>query len=118
MKDQIRTQLASSIVAVISQAALCKKIGGRRIAAFEIMVTTTSIAQLMRENKTYRIASDIQTGASHGMISMDAHLMSLYNRDLITADEALSKSQYPEAMRDKFEAGATLRRINTSLYSR
>ena len=128
MKDQMRTQLASSIVAVISQV-LCKKTGGGRIASFEIMVTTTSIAQLIRENKTYRIASDIQTGASRGMISagdrwtakaddiqtgasrgmisLDAHLLSLFNRNLISAEEALSKSQNPGSMRDKLvENGA------------
>jgi twitching motility protein PilT len=105
-KDQIRTQLASSVVAVISQV-LCKKVGGGRIASFEIMVTTNSIAQLIRENKTYRINSDIQTGAVHGMIGLDAHLLSLYNRDLISADEALAKSQLPDAMRDKLvENGA------------
>jgi twitching motility protein PilT len=108
MKDQMRTQLASSVIAVISQV-LCKKKGGGRVASFEIMVTTTSIAQLIRENKTYRIASDIQTGASHGMISLDAHLLSLYNRGLITAEEALSKSQSPGPMRERLtESGATL----------
>jgi len=108
MKDQMRTQLASSVVAVISQV-LCKKVGGGRIASFEIMITTTSISQLIRENKTYRIASDIQTGASRGMISLDAHLMGLFNRDLITAEEALSKSQDSQAMRDKLiENGADL----------
>lgn len=108
MKDQMRTQLASSIIAVISQV-LCKKVGGGRIASFEIMVTTTSIAQLIRENKTYRIASDIQTGASRGMISLDAHLLSLFNRNLISAEEALSKSQTSESMRAKLiENGASL----------
>jgi len=99
MKDQMRTQLASSIIAVISQV-LCKKQGGGRIASFEIMVTTTSISQLIRENKTYRIASDIQTGASYGMISLDAHLLNLFNKDLISADEALSKAQDSAAMRE------------------
>ena len=107
-KDQIRTQLASSVIAVISQV-LCKKEGGGRIAGFEIMVTTTSIAQLIRGNKTYRIASDIQTGAVHGMISLDAHLLSLYNRGLISASEALTKSQDPGPMRERLtENGATL----------
>lgn len=106
MKDQMRTQLAASVIAVISQV-LCKKIGGGRIASFEIMVTTTSIAQLIRENKTYRIASDIQTGASRGMITLDAHLLSLFNRNLISAEEALSKSQISESMRAKLiENGA------------
>ena len=52
-KDQIRTQLASSIVAVISQA-LCRKIGGGRVAAYDIMVNTDSISALIRDNKTFR----------------------------------------------------------------
>ena len=104
MKDMIRTQLASSIQAVISQV-LCKKIGGGRIAGYEIMINTTSIASLIRENKTFRINSDIQTGANLGMITMDTHLMSLFNRELITADECVEKAQDPVLMRDKLVAG-------------
>ncbi len=100
MKDMIRTQLASSVQAVISQV-LCKKIGGGRIAAYEIMVNTTSIASLIRENKTFRINSDIQTGASMGMITMDTHLMSLVNRELVSPDEAVEKAQDPTVMREK-----------------
>lgn len=99
MKDQIRTQLASSIVAVISQV-LCKKTGGGRVAGFEIMVTTTSIAQLIRDNKTFRIASDIQTGASKGMIGLDANLLNLHRKELISREEALAKCQTPDQMRD------------------
>ena len=110
-KEHIRTQLATSIIAVISQT-LCQKKGGGRVAGFEIMVTSTSIAQLIRENKTFRINSDIQTGANKGMISMDSHLLSLYNSDLISADEALAKSQIPEVMREKLiQNGAKLSRI-------
>jgi twitching motility protein PilT len=110
-KDQIRTQLASSIVAVISQV-LCPRIGGGRVAAFEIMVNTTSISALIRDNKTYRISSEIQTGAVHGMISLDQHLLSLYNRDLIPPDEALEKSQSPTEMREKLEQmGAKLEMV-------
>ena len=104
MKDMIRTQLASSIQAVISQV-LCKKIGGGRIAGYEIMINTTSIASLIRENKTFRINSDIQTGANLGMITMDTHLMSLFNRELITADECVEKAQDPVLMREKLIAG-------------
>ena len=111
MKEMIRTQLASSVQAVISQV-LCKKIGGGRIAGFEIMLTTTSIASLIRENKTFRITSDIQTGANLGMITMDAHLQSLYNREMITADEAVEKAQDPQSMRDRLiAAGAKLKAI-------
>jgi twitching motility protein PilT len=100
MKDMIRTQLASSIQAVISQVLL-KKIGGGRIAGFEIMINTTSIAALIRENKTFRINSDIQTGASLGMVTLDTHLMSLVNRELVAADEALEVAQDPVVMREK-----------------
>lgn len=102
-KDQIRTQLASSIVAVISQV-LCKKVGGGRIASFEIMITTDSIAALIRENKTYRVNSDIQTGANLGMISLDAHLLNLYNRGLIAAETCIEKSQIPGDMRKKLQS--------------
>lgn len=82
---------------------LCKKTGGGRVAGFEIMVTTTSIAQLIRENKTFRIASDIQTGASRGMIGLDAHLLNLHNNGLISAEEALSKCQMPEQLRERLK---------------
>jgi len=109
MKEMIRTQLASSLIAVISQA-LCRKKGGGRIAAFELMVTTSSIAQLIRDNKSYRINSDIQMGANLGMITLDAHLQALYNRDIIGADEALEHSQDANVMREKLLAsGAKLK---------
>jgi twitching motility protein PilT len=111
MKEMIRTQLASSLVAVISQV-LCKKIGGGRVAAYEIMVNTTSIATLIRENKSFRISSDIQTGANLGMITMDTHLMSLVNRELVSPDEALEKAQDPVVMREKLvQGGAQLRSL-------
>ena len=111
MKEMIRTQLASSLVAVISQV-LCKKIGGGRIAAYEIMVNTTSIASLIRENKTFRIMSDIQTGAHLGKITLDTHLMSLVNRELVSPDEALEKAQDPNLMRENFlKMGLKLREV-------
>ena len=110
-KDQIRTQLGSSIIAVISQV-LCKKIGGGRVAGFEIMVATTSISALIRENKTYRIASDIQTGSQYGMIALDAHLMSLVNRGMIPPEEAVDKAQNPDDLRKKFtDSGIKLKEL-------
>ena len=109
MKEMIRTQLASSVQAVISQV-LCKKTGGGRIAAYEIMVNTTSIASLIRENKSFRIPSDIQTGANLGMITMDTHLLSLHNRGLVSADECVEKAQDPIVMREKLlSLGAQLK---------
>ncbi len=100
MKEMIRTQLSTSIIGVISQV-LCKKTGGGRIAAYEIMVNTSSIASLIRDNKTFRISSDIQTGAALGMITLDTHLLSLVNRELIDPNEAAEKAQDTEAMRAK-----------------
>lgn len=107
MKEMIRTQLASSLVAVISQV-LCKKIGGGRIAGYEIMINTTSISSMIRENKTFRITSDIQTGGNLGMITMDAHLLSLVNRQLITGDEAIEKSHDSVGMREKLTQSGTV----------
>lgn len=111
MKEMVRTQLASSIVAVISQV-LCKKIGGGRVAGYEIMINTTSIASLIRENKTFRITSDIQTGANLGMITMDTHLMNLVNRELVSPDEAVEKAQDANLMREALTArGIQLREL-------
>jgi len=111
MKEMIRTQLSTSIIAVVAQS-LCKKNGGGRIAAYEIMVNTSSIASLIRDNKTFRISSDIQTGAALGMITLDTHLLSLVNRELIDPDEAVEKSQDPEGMRNKLTSmGHKLREI-------
>lgn len=104
-------QLSTSIICVISQS-LCKKKSGGRIAAYEIMVNTSSIASLIRDNKTFRIPSDIQTGAALGMITLDTHLMSLVNRELIEPDEALEKSQEQIAMREKLTSmGFKLREL-------
>jgi twitching motility protein PilT len=97
-QEQIRTQLASSILAVISQVLLVRASGKGRIAAFEIMVTTPSIQNLIREAKTYRITSDIQTGAKYGMKTLDASLLELYKKGLITYGDLLTKCQDPESV--------------------
>ena len=63
---------------------------------------TGVVRALIRENKTYRIASEIQTGSQYGMISLDAHLASLVNRGMVEADVALEKSQNPNELKQKF----------------
>jgi twitching motility protein PilT len=111
MKEMIRTQLSTSIIGVISQT-LCKKNGGGRVAAYEIMVNTSSIASLIRDNKTFRIPSDIQTGAQLGMITLDTHLMSLVNKEIVDPDEAVEKAQDPESMKTKLTSmGFKLREV-------
>ncbi|MBI4398202.1 MAG: type IV pilus twitching motility protein PilT [Candidatus Omnitrophica bacterium] len=91
-QNQIRTQLSVSIVAVISQLLLPKADGKGRVAAFEIMIMTPAIANLVREGKTFRITSEIQTGGRYGMVTMDSHLLSLHKKGLISYEEMISKS--------------------------
>ena len=99
-KEMIRAQLSTSIVAVISQV-LMRKTGGGRVAGFEIMVNTPSIANLIRENKIYLIESELQTGAKYGMIQLDAHLTQLVQAGKVDAEEAVEYSQKPDELRAK-----------------
>lgn len=99
-KDQIRTQLASSLVAVISQV-LCRRKNGGRVAAYEIMINTDSTSALIRDNKTYRITSDIQTGGNLGMRTLDSHLLELAQQGIIEPDEAIKFAQSRNEVRDK-----------------
>jgi len=108
-QEQIRTQLSINLMAVLSQA-LCPLAAGKgRIAAFEFMVVTPAIANLIRENKTYRIDSSIQTGRKLGMQLLDEHLWQLYDRGKITLEEMMDKARLQGALQDK--AMAKLKRI-------
>jgi twitching motility protein PilT len=103
-QEQIRIQLASNLIAVLSQV-LCPLATGRgRIAAYEFMVVTPAIANLIRENKTYRIDSSIQTGKKLGMQLLDEHLWQLYDIGKITVEEMLEVSRGPGALQDKATA--------------
>ena len=102
-QEQVRTQLSSSIVAVISQILLVRKDRPGRIAAFEIMIATPSIRSLIRDNKTFRITSDIQTGAKWGMVTLDAHLLALYERGLISYEDLMTKCQDMEGVIQKMQ---------------
>ena len=75
-QEQIRTQLSTSIIGILSQT-LCPRIKGGRVAAYEMLVVTSAIANLIRENKTFRINSAIQTGAKLGMQLLDDHFYRL-----------------------------------------
>jgi len=100
-QEQIRIQLSSNLIAVLSQA-LCPLAAGKgRIAAYEFMVVTPAIANLIRENKTYRIDSSIQTGKKLGMQLLDEHLWQLYDTGKITLEEMLDKGRQPGALQDK-----------------
>jgi twitching motility protein PilT len=103
-QEQIRIQLSSNLIAVLSQALCPLATGKGRIAAYEFMVVTPAIANLIRENKTYRIDSSIQTGKKLGMQLLDEHLWQLYNTGKISLDEMLVQSRQPGMLQDKVTA--------------
>ena len=92
-QEQIRIQLAGNLKAVLSQLLVPLKQGKGRVAVFELMVNTPSIATLIRENKTFRIGNDILTGAKFGMVSLEANMAELYRQGLISRNEVLSRVQ-------------------------
>jgi len=97
-QEQVRTQLSVGLVAVISQLLLPRVDKPGRVAAFEIMISTPAIRSRIRDNKTFQIASDIQTGAKYGMIALDMHLLELYLKGMIAYDELVTKSQDPDTI--------------------
>ncbi|MCC6511646.1 MAG: Flp pilus assembly complex ATPase component TadA, partial [Pirellulaceae bacterium] len=95
LQDQIRTQLSTSLIGVVAQTLL-PRIGGGRCAAYEVLVVTPGIANLIRENKTFRINSAIQTGAKYGMNLMDDALFGLWRDGKVTVEDVLSKAHRPD----------------------
>ena len=102
-QEQIRVQLSSNLIAVLSQV-LCPLKGKKgRCAAYEFMVVTPAISNLIRENKTYRLESSIQTGKKLGMKLLDEHLWELYVNETISKAELLDKANNPAALLEKAE---------------
>ncbi|ALH95312.1 type IV pilus twitching motility protein PilT [Acinetobacter equi] len=94
-KEMVRAMLSESLQAVISQSLL-KKNGGGRVAAYEIMIGIPAIRNLIRENKVAQMYSAIQTGANHGMITLDQSLKNLVAKGLISPQTARSMAKQPE----------------------
>ena len=94
-QEQIRAQLSVSLIGVISQVLLKRKDEKGRIAAFEVMLITSAIANLIRKNETNKIQSSIQTSKRLGMVTLDDYLLDLVRRDLISAQEAVDAAQDP-----------------------
>jgi twitching motility protein PilT len=90
-QSQIRTMLSESLKAVVTQI-LCKKVGGGRVAALEVLICTSSVANLIREGKTFQIPSVMQTGRGIGMTTLNDSLLDLVKKGLVTPTEALSKA--------------------------
>ncbi len=96
-QEQIRVQLAANLKAVLSQILIPRIDGRGRVAAFELMINTPSVAALIRDNKTFRIANDILTGSKYGMISLEASLAEHFLNGDIDYEQVITKAQDPQA---------------------
>ena len=99
-QEQIRTQLSTSIIGILSQALLPRKPKGL-VAAYELLVVTPAIANLIREAKTYRINSAIQTGRKYGMQLLDDALFNLWKTGLCEEHDVVVRSNQPGELKAK-----------------
>jgi len=98
---QVRVQLSVALIAILSQVLLRRCDTEGRVACYEFLVITPAIANLIRENKTFRIDSAIQTGRKFGMQLLDDHLWQLYTKGLISAEEMIDKGKDPGELTEK-----------------
>ncbi len=115
-QNQIRVQLSTALIAVLSQALLPRIDREGVVAAYEFLVVTPAIANLIRDGKTFRIDSMIQTGKKFGMQLLDDHLWNLYTRGIISAEEMIDKGKDRGQLRDKVhKLGKTVGRAEYDL---
>ena len=98
-QQQVRLQFSQVLEAVLSQALL-PRLGGGRIAAFEIMLATKEIRRLVREGKVMEIGTNLEQGALEGKQSMNQALADLVKRNLVAKEEALLKSSQPARLQE------------------
>ncbi|MFQ5814041.1 MAG: type IV pilus twitching motility protein PilT [Anaerolineae bacterium] len=99
-QGQIRAQLSTTLEGSLYQALIPRANGNGLIVAVEVMIATPAVRNLIREGKTYQIPNVIQTGSQYGMQSMNQALKELYQKGLITLEEAFTKSHNPEELRE------------------
>ena len=109
-QSQIRTQLANALQGVITQTLIPNKEGGRAVAC-EVLVPTPGVRNLVREGKNHQIYSAMQTGAKFGMQTMDAALVDLVRRGVISRDEAKKRARDPEEL-DRLAGGGGMAGMN------
>jgi twitching motility protein PilT len=105
---QVRTQLAATVQAVVSQSLLPTRDGKGRIAAFEVMIGSPSIRTIIREGKTHALYMDIQTGREAGMQTLDGCLLDLLRDGKIDYEQAVSKSSNIEDFKRRAMAAGLL----------
>ena len=97
-QEQARLQVSTSLAGIMSQT-LCKNTKGGRSLAYELMVNTPAIGNLIREKKVSEIYSQLQMGSQHGMSTLEQCLNNLYSQGLISQEEALGKASNPKAIK-------------------
>ena len=103
-QDQIRLMLSNSLEAVLCQQLLPRAGMPGRVCAMEVMLASPAIRNLIREAKSHQIASIIQTSASMGMMTMDQHLRDLYQRGVITYDDAMGRAMNTDELKNMINA--------------
>jgi len=100
-QNQIRVQISTTLISILSQVLLTRVDTKGMVAGYEFLVVTPAISNLIRDNKSFRIDSAIQTGKRFGMQLLDDHLWSLYEKGMIAPEEMIDKSKNPQALADK-----------------
>jgi twitching motility protein PilT len=100
-QDQIRIQLASSLIGVLSQR-LIPKINGGRAMVYELLVTTPAVSNLIREKRTHEIPVLIETGSEHGMVDMNKVLLGLVEKGEVSLETAMEYSTNPSALKSRY----------------
>jgi twitching motility protein PilT len=102
-QETIRIQLSTVLQGVISQLLVPRIDKPGRVAVFEIMINTPSVAALIRDNKTFRIQSDIQTGSKYGMVTLDGFLLDKWQAGMISEEDVITKSLDPMTITQKLD---------------
>jgi len=97
-QEQVRTQVASTLLCALSQSLLPRASGKGVVACYEILLVTSAVRNLIRENKTFRIDSTIQTSRDKGMRLLDDSLLELYAKGMISRSEVVTRCRYPDTV--------------------
>lgn len=113
-QSQVRAQLASTLQGVVCQTLVPRAIGGGRVAATEILVINSAIANLIREGKTFQIPSALQGGRELGMHTLDQHLAELVNHGIITHQRAMERAQDLESLNQLIHRSQSMRDVRAT----
>lgn len=105
-QEQVRLMLSNSLEAVVCQQLMSRAGMPGRVCAMEVMIATSAIRNLVREAKSHQITSIIQTSANVGMQTMDQHLRELYQRGVITYEDAINRAMNPQELQNMINSAA------------